>query len=73
MTTFSGNNELALHVSDPSAAEAFYTGTLGCIVVDRAPDCISPNLSIAAASISAGTARFSALRSSFVRAGRKPQ
>jgi catechol 2,3-dioxygenase-like lactoylglutathione lyase family enzyme len=41
MTTFSGNNELALHVSDPSAAEAFYTGTLGCIVVDRAPDCIS--------------------------------
>jgi len=28
--TFSGNNELALHVADPSAAEAFYTGTLGC-------------------------------------------
>ena len=39
--TFFGNNELALHVPDPSAAEGFYTGTLGCIVVDRTPDCIS--------------------------------
>jgi catechol 2,3-dioxygenase-like lactoylglutathione lyase family enzyme len=38
---FSANNELALHVSDPSAAEAFYTGTLGCVVTDRTPDCIS--------------------------------
>lgn len=39
--SFVGNNELALHVSDPSAAERFYTETLGCIVVDRTPDCIS--------------------------------
>lgn len=39
--TFSGNNELALHVADPSAAEEFYTGTLGCTVIDRTPDCIS--------------------------------
>lgn len=38
---FSANNELALHVADPAAAERFYTGTLGCVVVDRAPDCIS--------------------------------
>jgi len=38
--TFSGNNELALHVADPSAAEAFYTGTLGCTMVNRTPDCI---------------------------------
>lgn len=41
MTTFSANNELALHVPDPSAAEQFYTETLGCVVVDRTPDCIS--------------------------------
>ena len=39
--TFSGNNELALHVSDPGAAEDFYTGVLGCTVVGRTPDCIS--------------------------------
>jgi catechol 2,3-dioxygenase-like lactoylglutathione lyase family enzyme len=39
--TFSGNNELALHVPDPSAAEGFYTEVLGCAVVDRTPDCIS--------------------------------
>ncbi len=39
--TFCGNNELALHVADPRAAEEFYTGTLGCTVVDRTPDCIS--------------------------------
>jgi catechol 2,3-dioxygenase-like lactoylglutathione lyase family enzyme len=38
--TFTGNNELALHVADPSAAEAFYTGTLGCTLVSRTPDCI---------------------------------
>lgn len=41
MTTFSANNELALHVHDPIAAEQFYTETLGCVVVDRTPDCIS--------------------------------
>ncbi len=39
--TFLGNNQLALHVSDLSAAEEFYTGILGCMVVDRNPDCIS--------------------------------
>lgn len=39
--TFSGNNELGLHVSDPGAAEEFYTSILGCTVVDRTPDCIS--------------------------------
>jgi catechol 2,3-dioxygenase-like lactoylglutathione lyase family enzyme len=38
---FSANNELALHVADPSEAERFYTETLGCTVVDRTPDCIS--------------------------------
>ena len=38
---FSGNNELGLHVSDPDAAEDFYTRVLGCTVVDRTPDCIS--------------------------------
>jgi catechol 2,3-dioxygenase-like lactoylglutathione lyase family enzyme len=39
--TFSGNNELGLHVADPSGAEEFYTNILGCVVVDRTPDCIS--------------------------------
>jgi len=39
--TFSGNNELALHVADPRAAEAFYTGVLGCTVVSRSPDCVA--------------------------------
>ena len=38
---FSANNELALHVADPAAAEAFYTGVLGCEVVSRTPDCIA--------------------------------
>lgn len=38
---FSANNELALHVADPASAERFYTDTLGCVVVDRSPDCIS--------------------------------
>jgi catechol 2,3-dioxygenase-like lactoylglutathione lyase family enzyme len=38
---FAANNELALHVPDPAAAEAFYTSVLGCCVVDRTPDCIS--------------------------------
>jgi len=38
---FSANNELALHVPDPAAAERFYTETLGCVVTDRTPDCIS--------------------------------
>lgn len=38
---FRGNNELALHVPDPEAAEAFYVGTLGCRVVSRTADCIS--------------------------------
>ena len=39
--TFYANNELALHVADPDAAEAFYVGVLGCAVVNRSPDCIS--------------------------------
>lgn len=39
--TFCANNELALHVADPAAAERFYTETLGCVVFDRTPDCIS--------------------------------
>lgn len=38
---FSANNELALHVMDPVAAEAFYTGVLGCEVVSRTADCIA--------------------------------
>jgi catechol 2,3-dioxygenase-like lactoylglutathione lyase family enzyme len=39
--TFAANNELALHVANPSAAEEFYTGVLGCVVVDRTTDCVS--------------------------------
>jgi catechol 2,3-dioxygenase-like lactoylglutathione lyase family enzyme len=39
--SFTANNELALHVADPSAAEAFYVGVLGCAVVDRTADCIA--------------------------------
>jgi catechol 2,3-dioxygenase-like lactoylglutathione lyase family enzyme len=38
---FVANNELALHVADPAAAESFYVGVLGCEVTDRTPDCIS--------------------------------
>jgi predicted enzyme related to lactoylglutathione lyase len=38
---FVANNELALHVADPAAAEKFYAEVLGCVVVNRAPDCIS--------------------------------
>lgn len=38
---FTANNELALHVPDPVAAERFYTTVLGCVVVERSPDCIS--------------------------------
>lgn len=38
---FRANNELALHVPDPQAAESFYVQVLGCQVVDRAPDCVS--------------------------------
>jgi catechol 2,3-dioxygenase-like lactoylglutathione lyase family enzyme len=38
---FRANNELALHVPDPAAAERFYVDVLGCVVFDRAPDCIS--------------------------------
>lgn len=39
--TFAANNELALHVADPAAAESFYTGVLGCAVVSRTADCIA--------------------------------
>src|SRR4051812_27388070 len=38
---FYANNELALHVPDPEAAEQFYVGVLGCTVVNRTTDCIS--------------------------------
>ena len=38
---YSANNELALHVADPHAAERFYVDELGCTVTDRSPDCIS--------------------------------
>jgi catechol 2,3-dioxygenase-like lactoylglutathione lyase family enzyme len=38
---FVANNELALHVADPAAAEKFYIEVLGCVVFNRAPDCIS--------------------------------
>jgi catechol 2,3-dioxygenase-like lactoylglutathione lyase family enzyme len=39
--SFVANNELALHVADPAAAEKFYTEVLGCVVFDRKPDCVS--------------------------------
>jgi histidine triad (HIT) family protein len=38
---FRANNELALHVPDPPAAESFYVDVLGCTVFDRTTDCIS--------------------------------
>ena len=38
---FTANNELALHVPDPAAAESFYVDVLGCAVFDRTPDCVS--------------------------------
>jgi hypothetical protein len=38
---FVANNELALHVADPATAEKFYIEVLGCVVIDRTPDCIS--------------------------------
>lgn len=40
-TCFRANNELALHVPDPGAAESFYVDVLGCRVVEREADCIS--------------------------------
>jgi len=33
--SFHGNNELALHVPDPTAAEAFWVDVMGCSVVAR--------------------------------------
>lgn len=39
--TFLANNELAFHLPDPVAAEAFYVGILGCQVVERSHDCIT--------------------------------
>ena len=41
VVTFSANNELALHVPDPAAAEAFYVRVLECKVVSRSPDCVA--------------------------------
>jgi catechol 2,3-dioxygenase-like lactoylglutathione lyase family enzyme len=37
---FAANNELALHVADPAAAEVFYVRVLGCQVVSRSPECV---------------------------------
>ena len=39
--TFRANNELALHVPDPTAAAWFYVDVLGCQEVSRTPDCIA--------------------------------
>ncbi|MDB4898347.1 MAG: Glyoxalase-like domain protein [Gemmatimonadetes bacterium] len=39
--TFRANDELALHVPDPTLAEAFYVRVLGCAVTSRTPDCIA--------------------------------
>lgn len=39
--TFRANDELALHVPDPAAAEAFYAGVLGCRVTSRSEDCVA--------------------------------
>lgn len=36
---FTGNNELALHVADPTAASAFYVDVMGCRLVDSDPHC----------------------------------
>ena len=40
VSTFRGNNELALHVPDPAEAARFYEQVLGCKVVDGTADCI---------------------------------
>jgi catechol 2,3-dioxygenase-like lactoylglutathione lyase family enzyme len=40
-STFAANNELALHVADPAAAERFYVGVLGCELVRRTPNCVA--------------------------------
>lgn len=39
--SYRANNELALHVADPAAAERFYVEVLGCELVDRDPECIT--------------------------------
>jgi catechol 2,3-dioxygenase-like lactoylglutathione lyase family enzyme len=35
------NNEIALHVPDPTAALSFYRDVLGCVVTDPNPECIA--------------------------------
>jgi len=55
---FAANNELALHVPDPAAAESFYVDVLGCTVVNRSPDCIA---------LLSGTARLYLLRDPICR------
>ncbi|HEY0994666.1 MAG TPA: VOC family protein [Gemmatimonadaceae bacterium] len=40
--SFAANNELALHVADPAAAESFYVDVLGCAVPSRTDDCLAP-------------------------------
>ena len=37
---FLGNNELAFHVADPSAAAAFYVSVMGFRLVDSNPECV---------------------------------
>jgi len=39
--SFRANNEIALHVPDPAAAESLWVTVLGCAVVERTLDCIS--------------------------------
>jgi catechol 2,3-dioxygenase-like lactoylglutathione lyase family enzyme len=38
--SFEGNNELALHVSDPVRAGKFYVTVLGCKLVNSDPKCV---------------------------------
>ena len=38
---FRANDELAVHVADPAAAERFYVDVLSCHVTSRSPDCIA--------------------------------
>ncbi|HEV7990358.1 MAG TPA: VOC family protein [Gemmatimonadaceae bacterium] len=38
--TFRANNELALHVPDPSVAATFYETVLGATIAERSDDCI---------------------------------
>lgn len=61
--TFTVNNELALLVADPEAAEIFYTRVLGCAVFVRSPSCIA---------FSSGPMRLYLVRDPSVTGGRDP-